>query len=884
MKEIKFNYCIPREYLDRTTNEIRYAICKGDEKMNVATLNEIQKYSDSSKPKDAQPWIQIFTNGYRVITESLNYAEWNGITFNDVDSKFFYKFCKPFDTDKLLHAIHEAGQYMYYNNFYAVHLTNSKLGYRIFWYWDCERTEENFKKCCILSEKYTKEIFYSFGEQGKDIIDFNYNGHRVLDHCSNSIMQGSYVTVNNILYSELTDNDKYGACELKDISLEQVYKINNVQFKTKELPVEYKGKEQVSKENLRYYPHSHRRCIYEALIRLFNKKEIVDKEWEYIASLLPENDDGNGGHPTKFYINEPNKNKWYERYFKNNNVVHRLDWLIPFGYKYNDKNEYIYINQFKKSWKDHCIKEINDLYVKENINKELVKKSDIEKNIKIITETIDEEAKFNIFDNWWDNNIKNKEKLEDIRNEYYKTRWDNKDFRYLVKGYIIPDDIVTYKMYADLYYRNADNEIQIKYDLLEDEVKIYSYFPETDKIQWHTFKYNDEFTHWKNNDMFSNKASRTDLTYAINKYASRWYNYHSIKEYFYSLDLNNIDEDLLETWAIRYFKCDDIKLTREICKKYLVAAVKKIFVDKPTSFAFQHMLFLQGPTGCGKTYFLNNMFTINDHSYILNKIDPNGKDSEIGPLIAKNWMIQFGESENLKKVSVNAAKEFVDRINEGMKYQKKYENEQTTTYPRIVMCRTSNDEVLFNDISISEGDRRNWLLVCKTGVNACDEKLRNQMKHDKDILWATAYKVYLDNPDIDLELTNDTFDELSKLQEEFKLIKNEDIVEIYNEVFERIYLTNNKNEIEDYFSFCEMLKRNDTALQRKSVYVTDLLDDNIFVQERKINRIPARWLSDYIKQKYGISTLTLLKKYMLKNGWTCNNARYLKCICKCWYK
>ena len=50
MQEIKFNYCIPREYKDKETNEVKYAICRGNEKMNISTLNEIQKYADTNKP------------------------------------------------------------------------------------------------------------------------------------------------------------------------------------------------------------------------------------------------------------------------------------------------------------------------------------------------------------------------------------------------------------------------------------------------------------------------------------------------------------------------------------------------------------------------------------------------------------------------------------------------------------------------------------------------------------------------------------------------------------------------------------------------------------------------------------------------------------------
>ena len=223
----------------------------------------------------------------------------------------------------------------------------------------------------------------------------------------------------------------------------------------------------------------------------------------------------------------------------------------------------------------------------------------------------------------------------------------------------------------------------------------------------------------------------------------------------------------------------------------------------------------------------------------------------------------------------------MDRINLGMKYQKKYENEQTTIYPRIMACRTSNDEVLFNDISISEGDRRNWLIVCRNGVNGCDENLRKLIKEEKDILWATAYKLYLDDPDQDLELSSDCFDELSELQEEYKMIKTSDIEEIYNEVFNRTYLTNNKGEIKDEYSFNKMLERSDINLEQNDSYYSELLNESYFVQHNHINKIPARWLSEWIKKKYGLNHMKLLKKYMIEHNWEYKQAGYLNGTCKC---
>ena len=178
MKEIKFNYCIPREYINKDTKK-DFCLCRGGEHMNVDTINNIQKYSDTNKPKLAQPWLQVFDNGYRVTNDNINWKEWNGITFSDIDSKWFHKYCQKFDVNKLLYIIHDNIQFKYNYNYYCCYISPGGLGYRILYYWDCPRTEENFMKCALLTEQYTRDLFYSFGTQGKQIIDFNYQIHQI---------------------------------------------------------------------------------------------------------------------------------------------------------------------------------------------------------------------------------------------------------------------------------------------------------------------------------------------------------------------------------------------------------------------------------------------------------------------------------------------------------------------------------------------------------------------------------------------------------------------------------------------------------------------------------------------------------------------------------
>lgn len=883
MKELKFNYCIPREYKDENNNT-QYVPCRGGEKMNVNTLDFIKQLANPSLPKLAQPWCQVFSNGYRVTNSNLKENDWNGVTFADIDTKLYIEHGGNVNIPRLLEAIHSTAEFMYSDNYYCTYISPSGQGFRVLWYWDCPRTLENFKKCAILTDRYVKDIFYSFGDKGKEVIEFTSGHSRVLDRCAKSIMQGLFISPNiDIKYSAFTETATYGTCSLDDISLDEAYVMTNVISLSGNISqsehVKLIKKTNVNADNMPYYPHHYRRCIYEALIVMFGDKKEVDNEWNYVANLIPEHN----GHTHEFYAKEPNKNRWYDRF--NKNILHSLSWLDKFGYVYNDDTEYIYKEQFQKSWKKHCRaimcaiykEQMTEEYIQEN-GKDEYKENKEEHDKK----WLEEFNKHNIFDSYFDE-ILSKERLkrfDEIRNEYYKTRWDKKDFKYLCNGYEIPKDIVTYKMYADFYYRDKDNLPTVQYDILEDEIQVLGYWPETNKVQYHPFKYGNEYTHWKNNDEFSNKCTKTDLLEAVNKYVPRWHNYHVIKDYLNSLDLNTANEELLETWAIRYFKCDDTKLTREICKKFFIAAVKKQMVEKPADFVFQHMLFLQGATGCGKTFFLVNMFTINGHSFILNKVDPNGKDNEIGPLIAKNWLIQFGESESLKKVSVNAAKEFMDRINLGMKYQKKYENEQTTIYPRIMACRTSNDDVLFNDTSIPEGDRRNWLLVCKTPVNACGDELRELMKSEKDILWATAYKLYLDNPDIDLELSNEAFKELADIQENFKLIKTSDIEETYNEIFERNYLTNDKGDMQDEQMFTKMVDCSVVELSHLAPYYSD----SPYIKETKIDKMPSRWLSEYVKKKHGIGHWGLLKRYLLEHQWEYKPVRYNGNLVKCFVR
>jgi len=904
MKEFKFNYYIPREYTNKEGVKC-WALPISGEKMGVDTLANIQKFVNIDTPKGACPYCQVFNNGFRVVNNNIIPGDWNGFTFVDFDSKWFYDNVKTFNVELLKKGIATVASKMhpYCNNFYCIYTSASKKGFRILFYWNCDKTVENFDKCCMLSEKYIREICYTMGKDATMIVDYAHEFNRnqkTIDSCSKSSKQGFYVTKSDIIYSPMVDEASFGECDVQNVSLADVYKDSQIHNINIEQHSTIKGvtKNNVDKDKIQYYPHHFRRCIYEALIVVYKERNLVDTEWKCIANMLPPG----SGHDTKFYAAEPTKNKWYDRF--NDKIFHNILWLEPFGYNVNDTSEYIYIKQFKKSWKKRLKWEAANIYadvktydakieleknlelaIKESQKKELIKKFDrlrrecfnaaMEKSIfdlefyNIVIEDINKEtAKEEELEKYNFMTAKN-DRLIVIRSEYYKTNWKPEEFKHLCDGYEIAKDINTYKFYADFYYRDKDNLPKIKYDCLEDNIECLSYDQSVRQVKYHSLKSNEEFTHWCNNDTFSNNCKKEHMRDAINKYASRFHGYHVIHEFFESLKDIKPDVEKLETYFIRYQKVDDTPLNREISKNFLIAAVKKIFVDDPKSFVFPHMLYLQGPTGCGKTYMLTHLFTFATRSFILNKVDMNAPDEKIGPLIAKNLLIQFGEGENLKKTSIETYKEFIDRINMGMKYQKKYENEQTTVYPRVVTCLTSNNDVLFNDVSV-DMDRRAWILESKRASNdwigTVDGK---QFDEEIPILWATAYKLYLENPDINLELSMEFNNQLADVQSKYKLIKDDEISEIYNDIFNRKYQLNSKGEFVDEYNFRQQIARGENI--RLTVNNNFTIENVFDLDEYNVNikfvRIPKSWIKTYVTEKYGINTYKLLDKYILKNNW-----------------
>ena len=126
--------------------------------MGVVALQDVVV---TETEKNKLPWLQMFTTGYRVGSENVDWSMWNGCVYSDIDSKHYYNECKPFNVDNLLNALYE--YLLIYVNyfFYCLQLSNSKNSFHILFYFDVPKTEDNFKKCSQFVQDTMQEALTS---------------------------------------------------------------------------------------------------------------------------------------------------------------------------------------------------------------------------------------------------------------------------------------------------------------------------------------------------------------------------------------------------------------------------------------------------------------------------------------------------------------------------------------------------------------------------------------------------------------------------------------------------------------------------------------------------------------------------------------------------
>lgn len=306
---------------------------------------EISSINVQETKKEDLPWLQVFNTGYRVTSNNIDWSYWNGCIYIDIDSKHYYNEVKKFDPNEVLNLIHDYLLFNYYTNFYCIQQSNSKTGYHIIFYFNVEKNEQNYMKCQYWCTKIVEEAFISIG--AKEIIYYK----KVIDKCTKSPFQGMYLTNNEILFGNINNNIWFGNFNIESVEFEPKI-INNVRYinedGTNNFTIE--GKRQKSKVK-KYYEHRTRMAIYMTLISVLKEKDLVN---EIFTEIVNEQFAEENGHTAEFFIKEPQKDSWFEKYenYKHNFV---RPWLLKeVGYKTLEK----FIPEVYSSYKPDKIYEI----------------------------------------------------------------------------------------------------------------------------------------------------------------------------------------------------------------------------------------------------------------------------------------------------------------------------------------------------------------------------------------------------------------------------------------------------------------------------------------------------------------------------------------------
>ena len=361
---------------------------KGNEQIYVLDLKTIHS---SAIDKNKLPAIQMFNNGQRVIKNEIDWNSWNNIVWVDVDSKYFFNEDSDFiklSKDKQETAINNFiigfKNYFEFNcllNYYALNVSKSQKGFKALFYFNCEKSEENYLKCTKKAIGFVLDAAYYLDKsidkkQFTKIIEYrSQNSNQpVLDKHVEITTQPFDVAPFALYFNseEIIDSDRYGKCDLSDIDLNISIPDNpKIDYDQTERTFFIQKREPTQ---IRHFNHDERWRFYKALIILFQDKVIVDSEYEKCMRKMP-----GGTHSLKYYLDEPKSGNWFKNFQnKDKNYYTPLYLLDNFGYIYKEKDlleyepdeiinlnrdEYIgfYTNEIKAKMKFFNFNNSNDL-------------------------------------------------------------------------------------------------------------------------------------------------------------------------------------------------------------------------------------------------------------------------------------------------------------------------------------------------------------------------------------------------------------------------------------------------------------------------------------------------------------------------------------------
>ena len=199
--------------------------------------------------------------------------------------------------------------------------------------------------------------------------------------------------------------------------------------------------------------------------------------------------------------------------------------------------------------------------------------------------------------------------------------------------------------------------------------------------------------------------------------------FHPIRDYLNSLTWDGIPR--LDTMFIRYLRAPDTTYVRAATRKWMCAAVARVYEP---GRKFDQMIVLVGPQGVGKS----RLAKILSRGWFTDSLTTmNGKEAYEG--LNGAWIVEVAELAATRRSETETIKNFISKQVDS--YRPAY-GRHTVDYPRqCVFYGTTNDPSFLKDRT---GNRRFWPIQ----VEGLDRGRLTGLEEEVDQLWAEAVAKY----------------------------------------------------------------------------------------------------------------------------------------------
>ena len=211
---------------------------------------------------------------------------------------------------------------------------------------------------------------------------------------------------------------------------------------------------------------------------------------------------------------------------------------------------------------------------------------------------------------------------------------------------------------------------------------------------------------------------------------------------------------------IDYLGAEDTRLNRAMTRKWMAAAVARIFEP---GIKFDHVLTLAGPQGTGKSTLLATLAG----KWFSDTFSFSMDNRQQREAIQAKWIVEAAELSGLRKAEVEVAKAFISPPEDS--YRAAYAHTIETHPRQCVLAATTNEEHFLRSLT---GDRR-WWVVDVTG-NGRVEKWLPVLKANLHQIWAEACCIYRDGEPLYLSAALE--EEAWKIQQEHNVIEGSGIL------------------------------------------------------------------------------------------------------------